>query len=502
MRLLIALGTEAKRAKDRWDYYNHHNAWFGPELQKWSTVESSVFPQDVQPLIRMLLARHMSWLRAKAMAPYVFTHWKVMTYILREAIHLYATTERLIDSYKFPESALSAEITAEDLLNQVKRTKAQVFELSYICSELKEWHNFTIDITGRLEGNWPVLDISSLGDIIQTIDGIMEWIYAAYDLSVRQMESRTKRWDELGLGTPYKGSNTVANYLFGSIGDGEEPKGLEAALKNARRQDPSRMVMKERSKSIEDIMSESLDGLAETTLENEATQTVHSPPIREPAPGAKSTPTPPASSSKDDTAQSKAEMNLDAPLLVNSPPSNLPELTEKSKPDSRTGIAPPPPPTSIEPGPDVDPTPALAPTPAPAPTLAPTPTPTPVAEPTPSPQVGDSDTRSSRIPTQPSALEESSLKSKGKGKGKGKSKAAQRNPMLPSPPSASALPLATPETRQTRKRKPAPETDVGTSRGKRLSVRLQAKETETTANMGAQAGKDGGRIATRSSRRK
>ncbi|KDN41567.1 hypothetical protein RSAG8_07368, partial [Rhizoctonia solani AG-8 WAC10335] len=278
IRQLIALGIEATRAKERWELYNRQNPRVGPELREWSKTESLVFPIALQPLIRVVFIRLVAWLRAKAMAPYIYAHWMTMAYILREALHLYATSERLIDTHDFS----SPEFTPEDLVNQVKKSKLQVIELSYVCEELKDWHALSTVFMNTLRGNWLVRRIPNLGEIINIVEGTQDWNKATYALGVKQAENRPKKWKQL-LDIPFQPSQDRRNYLFGCPTYNEQSSNLEEALEEARKMDPLMLVI-EGVSNLENIISSSGETVSSDTLKLRSTPVSSPSPTVNPAP--------------------------------------------------------------------------------------------------------------------------------------------------------------------------------------------------------------------------
>ncbi|KAG8726894.1 hypothetical protein FRC11_014287, partial [Ceratobasidium sp. 423] len=386
MRQLIALGVEAKQVKERWDAYNLQNPRFGPKLRNWSKTESYLFPPDIHLLIRLLLIWVVAWLCAKSMAPFVFAHWRAMPYILRKAVHLYAMTECFIDAGEFP----SSEFMAKDLRNQVKRTKIELFELSTICSELRDWHDLSSKFMDHLHGNWLIQRIPTLGGIIEIVDGILPWIDTAYELSVAHMEEQPKVW-ALMLDIPYQAPKEGMNYLFGCPTGSEEPKGLQDSLVAARTMDPSRDVMEEVFKTFDEILSRltkmpstpepaSTSG-STSTATTDTPQPIQSPPTGEPSPEVEPAPDPAVSSTPEDAAQSQGERGKDAdapamatcvPSTVISTstmllplPSNPPESKGKLRVRPKMKSPPPLPSLNIEPAPVIDPALSIESTPIP-----------------------------------------------------------------------------------------------------------------------------------------
>ncbi|CAE6510426.1 unnamed protein product [Rhizoctonia solani] len=489
IRQLTALRVEADRAKRRWDLYNQENPRLQSGLRKWAKTESSAISEDFQPLLRLLLIRVMSWLRAKAMAPYIYAHWAAMHYLFREAVHLFATSQRFIDASDFS----SPEFTAEYLADQVKQTKLQVIGLGRICEELNDWHRLSVTFMEGLRGNWLIRTIPSLGDIIKIVEGTYDWIDAVGELGAQHLEKRPKTWARL-LDTPFQPSEDRMNYLFGCPTGAEESNGLQDALEVARKMDPSLSIMGEVASTLGEMLSRAskISEQAPTPRSSpaatiETPHSVQSPPTNEPALTVESAPK--LSGNADEEKQGMA--------LATGTPSTSPTPQPKSSAASKLQATGPPEPHTIGPAPVVEPMPVVEPT-QPTPIFRPAP----VIEPIRAPQVTESGS-SLLVPPAPenmpvgprednvgtagvSSTQTTSPLPEPQPQSKTKSQVKSKATHAPAPPTAR-------ETRLTRKRKVAPETEAETegnsAQGKRVSTRLQAKSDLEKVNTDSKEGR-------------
>ncbi|KAG8705408.1 hypothetical protein FRC11_009068 [Ceratobasidium sp. 423] len=525
--------------KEAWDCFNkrfldddifppsdsvglHKQYGFNPEVKFY--YHNACLPflgvesEDVHLLIQLLLIWVVAWLCMKSMAPFVFAHWRAMSYILHEAVHLYAMTECFIDAREF----LSSEFTAKDLRNQVKRMKIKLFELSTICLELRDWHDLSSKFMDHLHGNWLIQRIPMLGGIIEIVDGILPWIDAAYELDI-----------------PYQAPKEGMNYLFSCPTSSKEPKGLQDSLAAAQMMDPSWDVMEEVFKTFDEILSRltnmpSTPKLASTSgstsaATTNAPQPIQSPPTGEPSPEVELAPDPVVSLTPEDAAQSQGERgkDADAPAMATCIPSiviltltmplplplNLPESKGKLRVRPKMKSLPLLPSLNVEPGPVINPALSIESTPIP-----------PVEETRPNysvtsalenmiegvqsmdldPQEAGAET-AGPSPAMWDAPPPTAPEPKSKSNGKAKSKAihpsssASASPPLPPP-----TPPVVPETRQACKWKLAPETKTETENGqeKHTSACLKAKSGLMKVNMHAKEGKSVWGVAAWSSHKK
>ncbi|CAE7080871.1 unnamed protein product [Rhizoctonia solani] len=476
MRLLISLGIEATRVKARWYFYNRENPRLGSELRHRTKDQAIVFSSPVRSLMQVVLVRIVAWLRAKAMAPYVYAHWASMAYLLREALHLFATSEHLIQAGDFSDS----EFTAEDLANQVIKAKRQVVELSYVHGELQDWHALSTRFMNRLRGNWLLQRPPPLGKIIEIVEGTQDWIDASYALGVKHAEQRPKKWNEL-LDTPYEPPEEGMNYLFGCPTRSEESRGLENDLQEARKMDPFFDVLDEVANTpwkLEMALSEcanpnSLDLSAVDNTPAPAPSTIPSP--TDPAPQ------PIATSALQRTADGGDNMGGDAPCLSTSVPRSPtlpPPASPSSKPKAKRKAKVKPKPTSvIEPAPAVEPTPTSS-----------------IAESGPNPVV----TSAPKITTERTESIGVEPSSAGSPPATTLSSPYEAQSETASPSVPRAIPR---ETRGSRKRKSAPETETDAvtdnGRGRRASARLQGKPSGSKVGVNAKEGQGIQRKSTR-----
>ncbi|KAG8697912.1 hypothetical protein FRC11_014750, partial [Ceratobasidium sp. 423] len=277
MHQLIALRVVADQTKWRWELYNWENPQFRSDLWKWAKTQPSILPEDLQPLLQLLLTCIMSWLRAKAMAPYMYGHWMAMNYTLHKAINLFITSKCLINTSDFP----NPEFTAEDLIDQVNKTKLQVVELSFICMELGDWYKLLATFMEKLCSNWLIWAIPLLRDIIKIVEGIYEWIDMVCPTNC------------------------------------EEPKGLQDALEVACKMDPSLV----------------LTGKVVPTSSSTPATTIETSPANEPAPTIESTPNSPGN-----VVEGEQAMDLDPLILVTSIPLTLPIPQDRPKPKATSKL--------------------------------------------------------------------------------------------------------------------------------------------------------------------
>ncbi|CAE6462998.1 unnamed protein product [Rhizoctonia solani] len=482
IRHLIAVGTQAHRAKHRWQVYNQANPRFMPEMQDVTNAEASVFPSEVRPLIRLMYNRMLSWLRVRAMAPCVFAHWQTMAYILREALSLFATAERFINDDKF----LDPEFTAEDLINQVRSAKLQVVELSYISSELRDWYDLARRATKKLEGSWMPQAIPPLGGIVQMMDGIVWWTEQTYELGAAHIEDRPQIWKAIS-DSPFEPVKKGVNYLFGCATEAELPDEFYDALEAARKQDPSTVVM------VEVAIPATTIGTAPSSHGrfSDPTAVIES-----------STEAPIASTSNSGhNADGDREMDVGPPEPSTSAP------PASSEPKRKRPIPKGPSEHSTSPGIDeqsqiVGSAPATEANPLPieksSTKSANVPTETRAAEKV---RTGDKISKegaeeSIGTPTSSQRHDPTSSSSMTKRKSKDKAEVKAKDP------SPSPCPTV-PKTRLSRKRKPHPETEteIEATQGKRTSVRLQVKSGGAMVNEDAKQGGNTRRSSARINRK-
>ncbi|KAG8683293.1 hypothetical protein FRC11_013729 [Ceratobasidium sp. 423] len=399
-----------------------------------------------------------------------------MSYILREAINLFAMAKRYVCEGAFP----GTEYTAADMIDQVMKTKLLL----------------SSDFMQTLKGNWLIQRIPPLGDAIEITDGSLKWIDESTELGETMAEQRPAIWAKF-VDAPYE-APPITNYVFGCPTREEVPNGLEAALCAARKMDPDTNIMDQITRSIKDILSGCIsrplasEGPSPSCPASATTKTTW-PQSDHPAPASKHTPDaepvakPPVALVLEDSAQGGRGMGVDIPALATSAPSTsilpLPGLTtspesgvKRKRPNPRPkpqamGL---PEPQVIELTPVVVPTPVLL-------TGGSEPRPlTPVdmvegtqamdASPT-EDNAPSAEPSSSSIPADP-LLPTATRSLRSKDKLKPKDPLPSPPPPLLPPP---AQPTTKPESRQPRKRKSPPETETEKGQEKRTSARLQTR---------------------------